>query len=166
MEEWTQRTCNLLEYLRNRKMAPGVYKSLDEYCDQLASRSKFQKVYDWVRYRLLYILTNEIPWWFRHRFDPRHRYHVLRTGLEPGWRDRDFLIAWMVRKIFLDFVEQEKPFDWFNTEDSHHKEKWDRVKELYNFWKTTNFDEFNESDYDVLTEKLCETIRLRKMFWT
>jgi hypothetical protein len=30
----------------------------------------------------------DAKWWFKHRFHPRHRYHVIKFA-KPGWIDRD-----------------------------------------------------------------------------
>jgi len=30
---------------------------------------------------------SDLWWWFRHRLDPRHRYHVTHTSLKPEYYD-------------------------------------------------------------------------------
>ena len=82
--------------------------------------------------RLRYKCHNAL-WWVRHRIDPRHRYHVVHTGLKPGYYDKDYLILHSCFNLLKDYVEVEKPFEHFVT-DEETKPIWDEVKALYNWW--------------------------------
>lgn len=106
---------------------------------------------------------HETKWWFLHRFHPSHRYHVIHTGLEPGWRDRDYLMEHLIVKLLIDFVEDEKPYDHFDTVESVNAAEWIRLKELYNFFKE---HKVYDLEHDDLTEKLVEIVKLRGMLWT
>lgn len=106
---------------------------------------------------------HEILWWFLHRFHPKHRYHVIKTGLKPGWVDRDFLFEHLMVKLLIDFVEKEDPFNFFDTENSPHSADWKRLRELYVFFKQ---NDFSQLEYDELTNKLCELVRVRGRMWT
>ena len=44
-------------------------------------------------------------WWIRHR--TTNRYHVVKTGLEPGWHDVDEKILHVCFNMLVDYVEQE-----------------------------------------------------------
>ena len=48
-------------------------------------------------------------WWLLHRLHPRHRYHVVHTGLPPGYYDSDTLILHAVFQQFEDFYRH---WDW------------------------------------------------------
>lgn len=113
--------------------------------------------------RLSYVLGHELPWWFLHRFHPKYRFHVIRTGLPPGWVDRDHLMAVLIKKLLIDFVEKEKPFDHFDIENSTNRDDWDRLVKLYWQFKAINLDRI---DYDELTAKLVEVVELRGLMWT
>ena len=109
-----------------------------------------------------------VKWWFLHRFHPKHRYHIIDTGRGPGWCDRDELMAVLIRKIIIDFVEKEKPYDHWDTVNSQHKEEWEKLKEVYEYFKanencslTSNMDE-----YEKLTDYCVEAVRLRSLLWT
>lgn len=117
--------------------------------------------------RLRYIVTHEWPWWFKHRFVPRHRYHVIRTGLCPGWYDNDLLMAVLIRKLIVDFVELEKPYEVFDTEKSHHREDWEALRKLYAAMRRLDVDEMNSfANYEQTTLLLQEAVRLRHLLWT
>lgn len=110
--------------------------------------------------------------WILYRFHPKHRYHIINTGLSPGWHDRDYLMQHIMIKLLVDFIEREKPFEHFDIENSHNKDKWYELKELYIFFK----DIWNEHDsidfgyyqdnYAELTKKLCRLVELRGLMWT
>ncbi len=47
----------------------------------------------------------DLYWWVRHRtFD---KYHVVDTGLEPGYYDKDMLMFHAMFQLLVDFVEEE-----------------------------------------------------------
>lgn len=107
-------------------------------------------------------------WWLLHRFHPSHRYHIINTGLPPGWYDRDVIIAVLIKKVVIDFVELEKPYEHWETQDSIYAEEWKKLKELYEYFKEVDVPLLykDEAGYDVLTEKLVEAVKLRHLLWT
>lgn len=76
--------------------------------------------------------------WFRTflRYRIFDRYHVIRTGLEPGYRDADSRMLHGMFNLLVDFVEVEKA--WMNVvfdEEERKKRKhpwwsigWTRIK--------------------------------------
>jgi hypothetical protein len=116
---------------------------------------------------------SKAKWWVLHRFHPRHRYHILNTGLGYGWRDRDVVLEHVVIQLMIDFVEKEKPFDHFDTEASHYAADWVKLREVYDrckAWKARP-DVFvsleaDKADDAATTELLIDIIRLRDMMWT
>lgn len=122
--------------------------------------------------RAMYIVAREWPWWFRHRFVPWHRYHVVHSGLRPGWHDTDRLMEAVILKLFVDFAEKEDPFGLFDTEESPHGVEWEVVRRLYERVKSPEFERLreassiDESAYNEVTELLAEVVRLRRMYWT
>lgn len=111
---------------------------------------------------------HDLKWWFYHRFHPSHRYHVVHTGLEPGWCDRDMLMAILIQKVVIDFVEKEKPYEWFETETSRQSKDWADLRCLYSYFKEVDIFELSKDDqgYQKLNESLVEAIRLRHLLWT
>lgn len=116
------------------------------------------------RYRLRRVLRSldNAKWWVVHRFHPKHRYHVIHTGLEPGWYDRDFLMAHLMVKLLIDFVEKEEPFEQFDTVNSPNATDWVKLKGLYEFFKQG----WENLDEDVLDAKLREILDIRGLMWT
>jgi len=52
-------------------------------------------------------------------------------------------------QILVNFIEKEKPFEWFDTENSHNTEEWKELKRLYDWWKKNhNYDAM--WDYDTI----------------
>lgn len=46
-------------------------------------------------------------YWLRSRFIPSRRYHVINTGLAPGWHDADELILHGCMVLLCRYVEDE-----------------------------------------------------------
>lgn len=49
----------------------------------------------------------DLRWWIQHRIDPRHRYHVIWTGLEPNYYDIDTLMLHGMFSLLRRYVEGE-----------------------------------------------------------
>lgn len=76
------------------------------------------------------------PYWrVRHRVDPRHRYHTIRTGLKPGYWDPDSRILHGVMEMVEEFVE-ENHFNW--DHERGHRRAWKVLTEAVAFWKEYN----------------------------
>lgn len=52
-------------------------------------------------------LFQKIKWWFFHRFHPKHRYNVVKTGLKPGYYDCDIQMFHACFSLLVGFVERE-----------------------------------------------------------
>lgn len=106
---------------------------------------------------------HNIKWWFLHRFHPKHRYHIINTGLGPGWRDTDVLMEHLIVKLFIDFIEKEKPHEVKDLSQTNYPEDWKKIQQLYLVFKQ---QDPLAMKYDELTPLLTEIIQLRKHFWT
>lgn len=60
-------------------------------------------------------------WWVMHRIHPRHRYHVVRTGLPPGYWDFDTQILHACFECLRRYVEIE-------VREWEGRENWRTVK--------------------------------------
>lgn len=49
----------------------------------------------------------EVIWAAQHRWNPRHQYHVVRTGLKPGYYDIDWRLLHANMSLLCDYVEKE-----------------------------------------------------------
>jgi hypothetical protein len=103
----------------------------------------------------------DMVWWFRWRVDPRHRYHVINTmdkwgklnGVTYGWEEVDQQMMYACFKLFVDYVEKQRPFDIidFETEEINNalgKE----ILDLYGWWTITRPKE--RWDLDAAWSKL------------
>lgn len=122
--------------------------------------------------RTLYRL-DRAKWWVFHRFHPKHRYHMLNTGLGYGWRDRRVVLPHVMVNLLVDFVEKEKPFEWFDTEASGNAAEWAKLRDIYDrckAWqaKPHSFVSFEQRKLDEaeLTELLIDIVKIRSILWT
>lgn len=49
-----------------------------------------------------------LHWWLRWRFDPRHRYNIVRTALPPGYHEPDELILHASMACLCRFIENSE----------------------------------------------------------
>ena len=106
----------------------------------------------WIKatHRLLHRSSNGI-WWLRHRFVPKHRYNLVRTGLKPGYYDQDTRMLHACFALLGDYIEEEggeqKLRDWSaelrsrpdpnapEGMDTAHADKQDEAVILWRWWK-------------------------------
>lgn len=74
-------------------------------------------------------------WWWaiRHRFDPRHRYHTVRTGLPPGYYDPCVRLTWAIFSEAERFIDGSEIVDW--ESDSGHAAARKVMTEAVAWWK-------------------------------
>jgi len=79
---------------------------------------------------------HNLKWNILHRFHPKHRYNIVKTGLEPGYYDPDTLIFEATFHLLADYVESNIKYgriDWEN--DEGHAAAWKEMKELVHWYK-------------------------------
>ena len=133
----------------------------------------------------------DLVWWFKYRVQPKHRYHVIRTGFPPGYVPPDVRIEAAIVNVFKTWIERSRPFEYYETEDPSIGEQaigeWARIKGLYAYFKDLDltsppWDDYsdfkrgepreatldrlkrNERLYEEFTNNLCDVIRLRHHF--
>lgn len=130
--------------------------------NKIKKKSPLKKRIKWVIKRIP-TWPGNVKWWLFHRFHPKHRYHVINTGLGYGWRDRDVVMEQLIVKLLIDFVELEEPYEDWDVNASNNTAELVRLKEIYDFFKTN--DHF-DLGYDDLTSWLVEIVQLRGIMWT
>lgn len=83
-----------------------------------------------------YIIEN--IWKIKYRFISKHKYHIINTGLKPGYYDPSttMLYSWM--NLLKNFMEVGAPeIDWENAA-TEHADAWKDLKEIYGWW--LNYD--------------------------
>lgn len=75
-----------------------------------------------------------VRWWFQHRFNPRHRYHMLRVADKPGYADIDTRMMEACFRLLVTFVERCGPenIDWDENHD--RAGAWMEIRSLYQWW--------------------------------
>ena len=83
-----------------------------------------------------------LPWyWFRTRFLPKHRYHILNLRKSSknypyGWQDTDTRMLHACFLLLMEYVEGEQPFAIVDWEDNAtHSEVAKEIRDLYDWWK-------------------------------
>jgi hypothetical protein len=76
----------------------------------------------------------DIGWWFQYRFNPKHRYHVIRFA-EPGWIDRDHAMLRCCFMLLDEFLTKEpiELIDW--NSDPEHRHAITEMRLLHFWWK-------------------------------
>ena len=125
------------------------------------------------RYRscFLYLPLHNLKYWIVHRFHPSHRYHIIKTGLKPGyyeWRTRlvygtfnDFVVRYLITKDFLQLDKEEikdldKVMNWWKNYDKRVDDN-----EIKFCDKEIDFDKYNKN-VDKLDK---ETIKNINILW-
>jgi hypothetical protein len=81
-------------------------------------------------------IASKVYWWVTHRVCPRHRYHVINTGLAPGYHDIDALMLHSCFSLLVRYVEEEKCFDNVVWDDDPAMECIaGEIEDLYHWWK-------------------------------
>jgi hypothetical protein len=117
-------------------------------------------------------VSHDLIWWVRHR--TVNRYHIIETGLKPGWWDTDTRLLHAAFTLLENFVESEKPFKRteYNVEDVD-REFANEIHSLYIWWKhrkKIDIIYLNAIDEDRLykedTENLVRLMKIRATLWT
>ena len=139
----------------------------------------------------LYILKQRYIWPIVHTLHPKYRYHIVKTGLTPGYYDADIRILHSVFSIFSEFVERNKNghVNWEANE--YHRKIWKELNEINDWWTLVRphreenfekenpypdtgrfdplaiFDEENENDADVIEfKRISDLHRKAEEKWT
>ena len=84
----------------------------------------------WVLRRRL----RDAKWWLLHRLVPRHRYHIIRTGLKPGYYDPDWRITFAVFEIVAEFKHHvDGLINW--DSDPGHELAWKAICDATAWWE-------------------------------
>lgn len=121
---------------------------------------------------------SDAKWWVLHRIHPRHRYHIVKTGLSPGYHDKDTLILHACFSLMKRYVEGErggiaevcKYFEWC-LDDGKDTVSIDHCRELialYEWWEQRRkvIDDFNDAQYSQDQTMLRRLIDIRASLWT
>lgn len=120
-----------------------------------------------------------IPWWFKYRFHPHHRYNVLRTGQPPGYYELEDRICLGIFYEFCHFYKHHKShccwtshFGPNKLDDIYNYITVDRrktefaIEEFYRTGKGAEASQL-EQQLDIKDgQVLCEIIKIRGFLWT
>lgn len=143
----------------------NLKKELRKFTKQINHQSSFRRMLGeiWYRFtRVFYRLHTRLT---HHRLDLRNYEY------SGGWCDRDMLVLYASFNLLKDFIELERPYDWFETKESAHKESWLELKALYDWWSVTRPERNPDGDplgeyYLEDTEKLIQLMKIRYLMWT
>jgi|SRR5438552_1256554 len=165
----------MLDYLAHPRMTSEWW---DEYHKRIKTAHPYR---NWLHNTLMpwfsYTGTRYFkdPYWkLQHRFNPKHRYHMINTGLRPGYADPDIRLLWGIMNMVEEYVDYVgDKVDW-NADPSHAYawkvqteavEWWKRYKELYK----TDFANLGHDGEQRLEEEaddhLAHLMRVRRYMW-
>ncbi len=113
--------------------------------------------------------AHRLKWYLQHRFNPKHQYHLIDTGLEPGYYDVDYLMLHGCFSLLCRYVEDEqggveKLTKWSenlmtapdkNAPEGLHESQGENESEavkLYLWWKRTK--PADQAEYDRMVHHL------------
>lgn len=64
---------------------------------------------------------NKARWWIRYR--TWDKYHIIKTGLPPGYYDKDMILLYSSFALLVDFVEYEEAWMSYCCSDIYQQEK-------------------------------------------
>ncbi len=116
-------------------------------------------------------------WALQHRFNPKHRYHIVNTKLPPGYHEVETRMFYAMFQLFAEFMEfqlktphvvweyDKSAFeDWMIEDDLEGVEKeiesrnkmWKEMNDLYTWWTVTYpklEKDFDESSFTIEAEE-------------
>ena len=123
------------------------YETIEEYIDSLPPPTWKDKI--------RWFFTRDLPdsyWWFVHRLIPKHRYHMIRTGLKPGYHDPCVRLICAIMEETVMYVDLAgKMFVW--DDDDLHCQAWKAYTNAANFWKENKerfLDGMADDDYEKI----------------
>ena len=73
-------------------------------------------------------------WWYYLRCLLFKRYNIVKIKtLPPTYSDPGEVLLHVAFQVLCNYIEKEDPFEWFDV--SQNPEKWDKIRNLYNWWK-------------------------------
>jgi hypothetical protein len=102
-------------------------------------------------------ILNRAKWAVLHRLHPKHRHHVVKTGLPPGYHDPDVVLLHACMAILLRHVEEEGGIDqldeWTKELELEHRiagsaqaERQRAIVELHRWWTVERPRKLKEID--------------------
>lgn len=107
-----------------------------------------QKIKDWLtQYPFNRYGIRDLKYWFIYRLSKKHKYHILDTGLKPGYYEFDEVIDKAISgKRFLEIFEMvyeqfqrnesEKAYDGSDIHTEIYKTEMAELKIAYDWFKT------------------------------
>lgn len=131
-----------------------------------------------IKYRL-YKFFYDFPlrWWFNHRFVPKHRYNIIRTGLPPGYYDPDDQLLHGIFNTFCEWYENDHHLMGRNEEEidemctphfegdtfgkemyESRKQEYEDLKKAYLWWTKTAKKDFNKLIKDACYKRINDSL--------
>ena len=57
--------------------------------------------------RRKFVRLRKVKYWLQYRLHPSHRYHVVKTGLKPGYSDQDRRMLYACFALLMDYADEE-----------------------------------------------------------
>lgn len=88
----------------------------------------------WFSYKKFWF--REKVWEFKHKYIPKHKYHIIDSGLPSGYHDIPELLLWTNFSFLIRYVEKEECFETIIWDgDDIHNCVAGELEDLYEWWK-------------------------------
>lgn len=113
-------------------------------------------------------------WWLEHRLNPGHRYHVIDTGLKPGFYDPETRILYAVMEEVCSFFENTCDVITYYDADCDgdglvydQSDIFMELLEIYEYWQwRKHFDShFSGSECDQYKDPSTSIMQEPQEFW-
>lgn len=77
--------------------------------------------------KLISSITHKLElkyWWVTYRFNPKHRYHVIDTGLKPGFTDLDNRFHYALIKQCTEWLEKYSMSATIAQDEANNARNW------------------------------------------
>jgi len=126
---------------------------------------------EWFNTNIISKISN-VYYWFQYRLHPAYKYHLIKTGLKPGYHEIDNRMINGMFNILKEFCENEQPYHdwcWNNKGEKFISGKEAALKSLK--WQKelvyTEDDIFNDNDKHLigqLTPQAEKAIELETLY--
>lgn len=110
----------------------------------------------------------EAWWWVLHRVHPKHRYHVLKTGLPPGYHDPDKQLKYAMFTTVCSHLKEHKEIIDINQSSEKSKAAFAALELVRVYWEETRveivkgIDSMWDLDDPILHKKALEAEEMLK----
>lgn len=110
----------------------------------------------------------DVKFWFLHRFHPKCRYNIVKTGLPAGYYDQDVRMEYAIAAIVVDYVNEESQIyngQWEPGPEDTHYSNFLKLKGYAEIFQKNFLEDDFGLDREEFTKILHDIINIRGSMW-